>query len=445
MLLFYLLLTLFASGSSANICYGKRYTLPLPLFPVFYKGSITYTPKNGQGKVVVNNSQSLDPRFIISHGQINMIDLTEEDDGGTLTSDSQFYKHIQLGVMACREPEIKPYGEYISWKIPNEAEYLEFSEYRPKDPVKPVVLWNRTDLSLGRGRVRKDRYEIENLKQQDNGYYRFRGSKNQLLKWQQLQVIEHRQNYESEEGDYVYITYPRTFTPSEVQFALKRTKERHTIKADSRVEITDEYLGIEDVRTDEAGTYYFLDDQMNIVLQVDLIVNSVEPPNWVNIVMIAVSITVIVLCCWSMKRCCCEKSSNKRNNSDDQTEAAAPNVYYHGTTQPSPPAAPLLHREPLGPPQYPTQPTHPPPYSYQPTTTFSDPPPTYNSVLTEMKSPSPAQVSASGEFGTSSSTNYNFISSDSEPAFEVTLPSASPLNAETSISAEYTSDKLNFI
>lgn len=152
----------------------------------------------------------MDPRFEVSFQRIYMPDLTEEDEGSmaayTLgkiislvvllvrnTCDWFQYHTISHGVLQllffrfldCEAPEIRNYKDMFSWIMPNEAEYFQFT---PLNSKLPIVLWNRTGHTNSRGTVNRPHYEIPNLTQKDSGYYKFRGSENQLLKWTKLVV-----------------------------------------------------------------------------------------------------------------------------------------------------------------------------------------------------------------------------------------------------------------
>lgn len=470
MLLLLLLLVHVTFGSSLSLleklCYGGTYDLPAHFLPILYNQTITYTPQVGDPKIVVNHGQSLDSRFKVYRGRISLTHLSERDNEATLSIKDRFFGTVILRVKNCRSIVKKLYGSFFNWKIPHDAEYLEFSS--PDALAPPAILWNRTSRSSTRGKVSGSDYEIKNLTQRDRGYYRFRGSNDQLLKWEEIVVEEHVRHYEFDEGD-IRLEYPIIFTPSQVKFKGTRNYNIKTVSEnDGKYKITNRYLAIEYATPEDDGTYDFLDNDGNLILRASLEVREVEKV-WPSFVILAAIFLGFISCCCCVKKCCCKESANKTNCPESETEAAAPSNTQ--ATQTPEPVTPLLAQEPRiivpAPPTYNEAGGHqdpPPPYEECGTQSPAFPVPAYSCqpnnapVSTEptMNSSEPAvredvandavmvdggqpdQVSAAGAM----------TFTDSDPQFELrglTLPSAPPLSSNDSNSVEYTSDKLNFL
>lgn len=475
LLLSFLVHVTFGSSLSLleNLCYGATYNLPQHFTPVRYNHTITYTPLVGDPKIVVNHGQSLDSRFKVSRFKISMAHLSERDNEATLSIKDSLFDSVILRVKNCRSTVKRFCGSSIHWNIPNDAQYLEFSSRDSLAP--PAILWNSTTRASTRGKVSGSDYEIKDLTQQDSGYYRFRGSKDQLLKWEDIVVEEQVRHYEFDEGD-IKLEYPIIFTPSQVKFKRTGTSNGKTVSEDDgKFKITNRYLAIEYATPEDAGTYDFLDKDGNLILRVWLEVREVEKV-WVSLVVLAAIFLGFVSCCCCVKKCCGKGSGDKTNGPESETEAAAPSNT-QGTQTPEP-VTPLLSREPrvvfpdpptyneagghLDPPppyeEYGTQsPALPvPAYSFQP----NNPPPCTEPTM-DSSEPAirddvandaamvavdqPDQVSAAG--ATTFTINSFDLTTDSDPQFELrglTLPSAPPLSSNDSNSVEYTSDKLNF-
>lgn len=446
MLLLCLILTLVDLGSSYSLsrkCYGGPFDFPYYATPPLFKGQISYTPKGGVQRIVVNDGESKDPRFKVSLRSIKILALTEQDHEAILNFGKDA---IKLMVSDCADPENMYYGSVFSWRVPSEAEYLEFSQTTTSsDPLQPVVLWNRTDPLFGRGSIKRNYYEIYSLKQKDSGYYRFRGSDNQLIQWKKLIVQENTRNVEHKEGGYLHMDYvlhglrSYRFTRSQVLFTPLGSEKKQTLsEADKqgRVEITDRYFAINNAKLEDSGSYEFFDDQDNLVLRVKVEVIANET-TWVYVVVFALILFAVTFCWCCVKKRCCKKSTDKRNSPATQTEAVAPAVYYPETSQPTHPHAPTYSYQPVN-----------PPASRGPTVTSPEPP-MFNSVMADMSPPPPTQGTAPESYRPTSftPTSYGFTMSDSEPTFDLKrMPfSAPPLSSDTSISHVYTSDKLNFL
>lgn len=475
------LLAHIAVGSSfifpESLCYGATYTLPLHFTPVRYNKTITYTPQVGPPKIVVNHGQSLDSRFKVSRTKIQMSYISERDNEATLSIAERLFNSVTLRVKNCRSVVKKLCGSSIYWKIPYNAEYLEFSG--PDVLAPPTILWNRTRQSSIRGKASGSDFEIKDLTQKDSGYYRFRGSEDQLLKWEQYVVEEHVRSYDFDEGE-IKLQYPIVFTPAQVKFKSEWASNAKTIsESDGRYQITNRYLAIEYATPEDSGTYDFLDKEGNRILHITLEVREVEKV-WLSVVILAAICCGFILCCCCLKMYCCDESSGKTNSPESETEAAAPSVYNHGT-QTTEPATPLLIQEPRV--------VFPDPPTYNEAGGHTDPPPPYEECDTQLPAPrvpaysgqtdthsvpdepalsssepantdvandsvmadvsSSDQVSAEGAAGATNFIVNTFdLNTDSEPHFELratVLPSAPPLNSDGSNSVQYNSDKLNFL
>ncbi|KAJ0002477.1 hypothetical protein NQD34_007626 [Periophthalmus magnuspinnatus] len=478
----YVLLTLVTLGSSLSedVCYGRTYRLPTAFTPPLYNKTITYTPKAGKPKIVVNHGKSLDPRFRTSWGRAEMIDITEQDNEAVLSIVGRIFSSVELRVQNCRSPARKRYGSFIYWQIPHGAEYLEFLKHTGSGVPRQVeasVLWNRTDASkLSRGEISFNSYEIKAITQQDSGYYRFRGSKNQLIKWEQVVIEHHIKSYDFDEGD-IKLEFPIIFTPSHVKFTREGSSDT-VFKDDNRFKITDRYFEIKDATPEDAGTYEFIDKQGNLMLRASVEIREVERV-WMSYVILGAISFGGMLCCCCVKKCCCKESSNKTDETED--EAPAMTEYCHNPTQSTQTASPLLPRDPsviipdlptynaqVGPtdppppyeecvpepsappiPAYSSQPVNPP-VSAEPTANPPEPPQTNDVFLADVSTSSLDQASTTGATESTffTSNNFNFTSFDSEPKFEfsgTTIPSAPPLSSEGTASIEYNSDKLNFL
>ncbi|KAJ0002476.1 hypothetical protein NQD34_007625 [Periophthalmus magnuspinnatus] len=317
MLLICLLLTIVRFGSSIlteKVCYGSKYSLPANFTPPLYNKTITYTPKVGDSKIVVSIGQSLDPRFQVSKEGIEMADLTEQDNEAVLSTEGG--DSVKFIVKNCGSPVKKFYGSSIVWIISDGAEYLEFSKYTGSViPGQTTVLWNRTDPSHS---ISNNEYEIKNLTQQDSGYYRFRGSKHQLLKWEQIVVEEHLKNYTYAQSKIVYIEFPVVVVPSQVRFTQVGAETHTVIENGGRVVITNQYLIIEDATFEDAGTYEFFDKEGNLILRVEIEIKSEEEPlHWYFIVALCAFGAVFMGLgghfCW-------KKYKNKRKSADTSEE-----------------------------------------------------------------------------------------------------------------------------
>lgn len=293
-MLLFLVSSLVAFGSSSplteDLCYGSSYNLPSQFTPPAYNRTIIYTPKVGQPTTVVNNGLSLDQRFNVSANVIEMVDLTEQDNEAVLSTETPI-NSVKLMIKNCGTIVKKLYGSSVVWKIPDGAEYLEFSKFSGSDvPALPTVLWNRTDGSYSRGNVNGSNYEIKSLTQQDSGYYRFRGPQDRLLKWEQVLVQEHVKNHSYYQGNYIVIEWPDGIIPSQVQFTRTGADTYTVLESSGRVEITDKYLSIDDSTYDDAGTYDFVDNKGNLILRAMITIKEEEEPGAHWFLYVAISV-----------------------------------------------------------------------------------------------------------------------------------------------------------
>lgn len=469
MLLLCLLLAHFTLGTSflENLCYGSTYQFYPHFTPAVYNKTIIYTPKVGEPKIVVNNGQSLDSRFKVLRTKIEMANLCERDNEATLTIGAGYFNTVTLRVKNCRSIVKKLCGSFIKWQIPYDAEYLEFSG--PDVLAPPAILWNRTSRSSIRGEVSGSDYEIKALTQRDSGYYRFRSSKDELLKWDQIVVDEHVRSYEYDEGK-IKIEYPVVFTPAQVKFTRVWASKTETLsKSDSRFKITSTYLIIEYATPEDSGTYDFLDKDGNRILHVTLEVKEVEKV-WVSLVVLAVISCGFIICCCCVAKYCCKDSSNKANGPESETEAPPPSLHHNGTQTQTETVTPLLSQEPRI--------TFPDPPTYNEAGGYTDPPPPYEKCVTQPSAPpvpndSSLSDNASAEpaVNLTEQTERNNAANDAviadesipdqvstadamtfsinmDPHFEVcgtALSSFPTQNSDEPNASQYNSDKLNFI
>lgn len=462
MLLLYVLLAYVKLGSSASfpekLCYGDTYKLPMHFLPALYNKTITFTPKGGDPKIIVNAGQSLDSRFKVSRTKIEMANLSERDNEATLSIESHIiFDTVMLRVKNCRSVVKKLCGDVIFWNMPYDAEYLEFSG--PDVNAPPTILWNRTTRSSIRGKVSGSLYQIKDLTQRDSGYYRFRGPNDKLQKFEQIVVEANSRSYDFDEGK-VKLQYPLVFRPAKVTFLPNWNSRARTVTEDSRLDITDMHLAFNYATPEDSGTYDFFDKDGNLILRMTLEIREVEKV-WVSVAVLAAISFGFALCCCCLKKFCCTESSDKTSSPESEPEAASPTVYNHGT-QTTEPETPLLPREPTvifpDPPSYNEAGGHidpPPPYeecnpqpSAPPVPTNSTQPDNPDPAESSGNSSEPTVSAAEVKGATDFSVNSFDLNTDSDPHFELrgtTVPSASPLSADGSSSAEYTSDKFNFL
>lgn len=281
--LLFLLLSLLSFGccstQTEELCYGSNYTLPSQLTPPSFKGAVTYRPKVGQPKIVLNNGQALDPlRFRVTPGVVEMMDLTEQDHEAVLEAPVH---SVTLRVKNCGVVLKKLYGSSVTWRIPDVAQTLEFSSFSGSGiAAPPSVVWSRTDASSssGRGNVSEGHYEIRGLTQTDSGFYRFRSLQQRLLTWEQVLVQELQTNLTYDLGNFIVIEWPTGVVPSQVRFTRKGAQDYSVLQSGGRVEILDTYMSIQDSSHDDAGTYDALDQDQNLILRAIITIQEVDDP-----------------------------------------------------------------------------------------------------------------------------------------------------------------------
>ncbi|XP_030000588.1 uncharacterized protein LOC115426617 isoform X2 [Sphaeramia orbicularis] len=418
----------FCLSSAEEQCYGSTYRLPFTYTPRLFFGQLFFTPSNGGDKrLVLQNKKLQDPRFTERAGSgLLMKDLTEQDDGVfsvSLNDDGRLMNVITLEVKV---------------RIPERPAFLEFT---PSENLALVtVIWNYTNLVRSRGSLNGNYWDLNDITQEDSGYYKFRGKDNKLLAWKRLEVIEYERHHVRDEGKDIYITYPDQgdmwtiiFTREENQYTLlKGGTDQMSGPFGDRLQFNPDTIIIDPLQYEDSGTFEFRDKKGNLAQRVELEVKTSFPAPLYYVIIVGSLFLVFVICC-CVKKCCCKKSSSKRNNPAPQP-AAAPAVYYHDTTQPTGPSQSTASPATV--------------YSYQPTST-TDGPPTYNQVNVSVNPPRPEVAAAGGQGATPLLSNSSdFISSDSDPRFDmkgISFASAPPLNSDTTISDVYTSDKLNFL
>lgn len=219
-----------------------------------------------------------------------MADLTEQDNEAVLSTEA-LVNFVKLKIKNCGTILKKLYGSSLIWKIPNEAEYLEFSKFSGSDvPALPTILWNRTDSSYSRGNVSGRNHEVKGLTQQHSGYYRFRGPQHRLLKWEQILVQEHIKNHTYNRGNYIVIEWPVGIIPSQVRFTRKEADKYTVLESSGRVEITDKYISIHDSTYDDTGMYDFVDDKGNLILRALISIQEEEEPGAHWFLYVAISV-----------------------------------------------------------------------------------------------------------------------------------------------------------
>ncbi|KAF7668011.1 hypothetical protein LDENG_00036810 [Lucifuga dentata] len=181
----------FSIYSAEKLCYGATYTLPSRYGPDSFSGLLIFVPREGsEQKIVMNNTLGVDPRYKVTKTSVSVPNLTERDEGtfSVMLYSKKTYNVVNLKILDCSEKESRKYGEPYTCKVPDGAQFLEFT---PRSQDKITVLWKHTDPEIhrgGRGRVRWNVWEMKKLTQEDNGYYNFRGKDNVLLRRWKLTV-----------------------------------------------------------------------------------------------------------------------------------------------------------------------------------------------------------------------------------------------------------------
>lgn len=280
----------------------------------------------GEPKTVVKNGLSLDQRFQVSQDGIEMADLTEQDNEAVLSTESPV-NSVKLVIKNCGSVVSKLYGSSVVWNIPDGAEYLEFSKYTGSDiPALPTILWNKTGPFYSRGNISGSSYEIKDLTQQDSGYYRFRGSTDQLLNWEQILVEEYSENYSYDSGNIIVIKFPDGIIPSEVRFTQKGNDDYAVLSSTGRVDIGDKYMTIVDSTFDDAGTYDFVDGEGNLILRAVIGIKKKDDPPAHWFLYVAISVFFVAFAVVSGK--ICWNKYKKKKSAAAETDPVPPAVKF---------------------------------------------------------------------------------------------------------------------
>lgn len=89
----------------------------------------------------------------------------------------------------CAEDFTRTYGEFFTFKVPTEAEYLEFTPLHSEEESQ--LLWNRTNPHAYKGSkvvMSSDVVGISEVIPSDNGFYDLRKKDNTLLSRRRLIV-----------------------------------------------------------------------------------------------------------------------------------------------------------------------------------------------------------------------------------------------------------------
>ncbi|XP_042349182.1 uncharacterized protein LOC121948018 [Plectropomus leopardus] len=436
-----------AGFQTKQVCYGKDFKLPMSYAPPLFDGPLYFTPNGKSTRLMMDKGEAKDPRFRVSVISAVFKDLTERDNGFFSVShdDDTLHDVIKLVILDCSEEVLWNYGDRFVCSISREAEFLEFIPLHSSN--QPTVLWNRTNPQIseeGRGRFKRNRWEILNVNQGDIGHYNVRRKDNTLLFRIYLTVQEHFKQLVATVNEQVFLNHPSvnapwkiTFHPETQLFQKTEFVERGHLKEyhwgsppwiyERRITVIADGIEIYPVTRADAGRYEFTDMQGHLAMVVELTVD--EPDHTLVYVGIGVgTIFAVIVCCCCVRKCCCKNSSSKRDQSAPQTAAApapapTPAVYYHDVNQPG---APSYSAVPAG------------DYSNQPANSCVPTEPTATSLE--------LSVAPLGGQGADPAPSFcsDFLSSDPVPRFDLKLPSAPPLSSD-SISDVYNSDKLNFL
>ncbi|KAK9518035.1 hypothetical protein VZT92_023363 [Zoarces viviparus] len=449
-------------GSSSDVtpeqkCYGSSVTLPFSYTPPLFNGQLYFTPaKGGYRKLLMDKGEAKHPRLKVQIGSVRFTDLTERDEGTfsiSYNNDGR-YDVVKLTIRDCANKVLHFYGETYSTTVPRKAEFLEFIPLHGVDQLK--VLWNRTDPQTntgGRGRFKRNVWEIRNLNGADMGHYNIREKDNTLLSRILLEVREFQRDYITKVNERLLILTPQSVTPWTVTFTPEGGKKKQSLMHEGGL-FTDFDLGtfsrrmvavhngiqIDPVESTDSGTFEFRDQQGYLVQTVQVSVNPEELATFVYVGIAVGIVFAVIVCCCCVRKCCCKKSSSKRAESAPQT-AATPAAYYRNT---NPPVAPGYSAAPaLG---------HSSHYSRNAVvsrerTTISLEPSRYNSINVDVNYPHP-EVAPLGGQGVDPAPllGSDCLSSEPGPRFELKgVHSAPPLSSGSTFCDVYTSDKLNFL
>ncbi|XP_072251903.1 uncharacterized protein [Leuresthes tenuis] len=440
-------------GSSSDVpheseCYGNSLKLPEQYVPPLYLGPMYFTPKNGgPRKVLMDNGQSKDPRLKVSYLIAHYTDLTDRDDGTfAITYDGyRLYDVLTLEVRDCALHVRKIYGNSWEKRLQRKVEFVEFTPLKSLD--LPITLWNRTNPKTSAGKrlqVRDNMLSIYLLTQADSGHYNFRQKDNTLESRIYLEVTENVGHRDVELDQLVYIGYPPHGGPWTVTLKTSNDGEHEIMRDGVLVEsiedlwfvrrIFDSEGGIEiyPVLSKDSGIVEFRDPDGNLALAVTI--NLLPEPFSLEFIGLLVGVGGVLLvtlcsCCFCRKKKCCNKNRSAKT-------PAAPAIY-HDVSQPTYPRHPDAPNSSSFPHQHP---------HHESTATTHEPlmHPPVNVMMTQPEvKPLAGLGSAAG-----ASSGYNFLSSDTEPTFELKglgSPAATCLSSETPSCDVYNSDKLNFL
>ncbi|KAF6714808.1 hypothetical protein FQA47_013517 [Oryzias melastigma] len=408
-------------GSSCGLrekemCIGG--SVEIDMYPyIAYAGPLYFYPREGGVmKTLMNNRQPWDRRLIIHTESVILRKLTEKDNGkfAIVNDDGVVSNILSLTVNDCPEKILLFTGEELVRNVPSNAESLHVTY--SQSPDHSQLLWERRNSIIGRrGRVSGNVFTISEVTHKDNGEYNFR------------------------------------------------------------------------------------DEKTSMVLQIQLDVRE-SHPIIIYIIVAVVAVLLVPICYCCCKKCCCK---NKKPPSEVAQTAAEPKVFYHDLTQPEgsgfsatpypaafpPPAGSAGFPPPTGSAAFPPpagSPAFPPPAGSAafpppagsaafppPTGSAGFPPPTGSAAFpppegnagipydaaASSTGPVPYQPTyeiknifqpkvAPGASEKSASFNYNPLSSDYQPMFEVKGKSYNfdlPLSTENSSAEVYKSDKMNFL
>ncbi|KAL6117690.1 uncharacterized protein ACO6RY_15423 [Pungitius sinensis] len=456
MLLFYATVVSVLLGGLSSLqfeskCFGSSLTFPFYLGPPLFYGQLYFTPSTGgPSHLMMDNMKAQHPRMKVERTSLSFIQLTEKDEGMFSTSHDYGAKQdaLKLRIMECADEVMPNYGDNFSKEVPREAEILEFTPLQGGDQLK--VLWNRSDpqaINRGRGQINRNFYNIRNLNQADTGFYNFRGKDNTLISRIKLEVKAWKRHYNREVNEEVLIENPPNIHPWTGAFRpelemenqtlmrggrllTEEESDSHSVSFAGRLQAVSGGMRISRVEITDSGTFAFRDRDGYLVLTADLRVNpapTISPPfpTLPLVGLIAGILFALIFCCCCVRKCCCKTSSPKRDEFAPQA-AAPPAVYLHDTNQPDCPsycAAPAVD---------PTAPYLMNSLVSRESTTIS---------LEPLVAPPGGQgVDAAPSLG------RDFLSSDTEPTFQLKGPHyAPPLSSRSTFSDVYTSDKLNFL
>ncbi|XP_024139190.1 uncharacterized protein LOC112153312 [Oryzias melastigma] len=409
-------------GSSCGLrekemCIGGSVEIDMYTY-ISYAGPLYFYPREGGVmKTLMNNRQPMDERLIINTKSVKLTKLTEKDNGkfAIVKIDGVVSDILSLTVNDCPEKILLFTGQELVRNVPSNAYYLHVTY--SQSPDHSQLLWDHRNGDYGRrGRVSGNVLRISEVTHKDNGEYNFR------------------------------------------------------------------------------------DEKTSMVLQIQLDVRESHPIiTYIIVAVVAVLLVPICYCC-CCKKCCCK---NKKPPSEVAQTAAEPKVFYHDSTQlegsgfsaaPSPaafppptgsaafpppagsaafppPAGSAAFPPPAGSAAFPPSAGNvhfPPPAgsaAFRPPAGIpAFPPPEGNAGIpydaaASSTGPVPYQPTyeiknifqpkvAPGASEKSASFNYNPLSSDYQPMFEVKGKSYNfdlPLSTENSSAEVYKSDKMNFL